>query len=99
MQGNKLVLLKKLDFEKKSQYTITITATDNGTPPLSTKITVTVKVVGELLAEKWFFGESSLFFLFLIPSHSHTQRYRFESRRGQWALFSLMPSALSFVFL
>ena len=28
-----------------------------------------------------------------------SQRYRFESRRGQWALFSLIPSALSFVFL
>ena len=28
-----------------------------------------------------------------------SQRYRFESRRGEWALFSLMPSALSFVFL
>ena len=28
-----------------------------------------------------------------------SQRYRFESRRGQWALFSLTPSALSFVFL
>ena len=27
------------------------------------------------------------------------QRYMFESRRGQWALFSLIPSALSFVFL
>ena len=27
------------------------------------------------------------------------QRYGFESRRGQWALFSLIPSALSFVFL
>ena len=28
-----------------------------------------------------------------------SQRYRFESRRGQWALFSLIPSALYFVFL
>ena len=28
-----------------------------------------------------------------------SQRYKFESRRGQWALFSLIPSALSFVFL
>ena len=28
-----------------------------------------------------------------------SHRYRFESRRGQWALFSLIPSALSFVFL
>ena len=28
-----------------------------------------------------------------------SKRYRFESRRGQWALFSLIPSALSFVFL
>ena len=28
-----------------------------------------------------------------------SQRYRFESRRGQWALFPLIPSALSFVFL
>ena len=28
-----------------------------------------------------------------------SQRYRFESRRGQWALFPLTPSALSFVFL
>ena len=28
-----------------------------------------------------------------------SQRYRFESRRGQWALFSLIPSTLSFVFL
>ena len=28
-----------------------------------------------------------------------SQRYRFESRRGQWALFFLIPSALSFVFL
>ena len=28
-----------------------------------------------------------------------SQRYRFESRRGQWALFSLVSSALSFVFL
>ena len=28
-----------------------------------------------------------------------SQRYRFESRRGEWALFSLIPSALSFVFL
>ena len=28
-----------------------------------------------------------------------SQRYRFESRRGQWAFFSLIPSALSFVFL
>ena len=30
---------------------------------------------------------------------SQTVGYRFESRRGQWALFSLIPSALSFVFL
>ena len=28
-----------------------------------------------------------------------SQRYRLESRRGEWALFPLMPSALSFVFL
>ena len=28
-----------------------------------------------------------------------SQRYRFESRRGEWALFSLIPSALSFIFL
>ena len=28
-----------------------------------------------------------------------SQRYRFESCRGQWALYSLIPSALSFVFL
>ena len=28
-----------------------------------------------------------------------SQRYRFDSRWGDWALFSLMPSALSFVFL
>ena len=28
-----------------------------------------------------------------------SKRYRFESRRGEWALFSLIPSALSFVFL
>ena len=28
-----------------------------------------------------------------------SQRYRFESRWGEWALFSLIPSALSFVFL
>ena len=43
-------------------------------------------------------------------THTHTrcnrkhngrvsQRCRFESRRGQWALFSLILSALSFVFL
>ena len=28
-----------------------------------------------------------------------SQRYRFKSRRGEWALCSLMPSALSSVFL
>ena len=48
--------------------------------------------------------------LFFIVQHTHTclpswcnrkhygrvsQRYRFESRRGQWALFSLTPSALT----
>ena len=35
-------------------------------------------------------------------THARTKthiHYRFESRRGQWALFSLIPSALSFVFL
>ena len=28
-----------------------------------------------------------------------SQRYRYESRRGEWALFPLMPSALTFIFL
>ena len=32
-------------------------------------------------------------------SGRESQRYRFKSRWREWALFSLMPSALSFVFL
>ena len=43
-----------------------------------------------------------ILFTLLYKKHTHrriSQRYRSESRRGEWALFSLMSSVLSFVFL
>ena len=39
-----------LDYETTKSYTLTVTATDAGTPPLSTEVDVTVSITGEIYA-------------------------------------------------
>lgn len=60
MRVNALYLLKKLDHEKKKSYTLTVTATDNGTPKSkSTSVVVMVDVLGEISS----FGLHSISFV------------------------------------
>lgn len=49
MRNNMLYLLRALDHEGNKQYTLQITAQDQGNPPppLSTKITVMVNITGK----------------------------------------------------
>ena len=46
MHNSHLRLLKPLNYEKQQSYRLTVTALDNGQPPMLTSVAITVIVTG-----------------------------------------------------
>ena len=45
LNGSDLLTTETLDYENRSSYTVTLTAVDNGVPPLNTTVTIVVSVL------------------------------------------------------